>query len=210
MKITRASLLILWFALVAGYATAFTEVLFSPEDKPTKRLLECINSAQRRIHAAVYMLTDKVIAQALIQAHTKRHVDVQIIIDKITYDSMFGKGKLLQENGLSIFVYEPPKASSANRPFFNGPIMHHKFALFDNTLWTGSFNWTVAANRYNQENVIITDNNEARTRFEGCFERLKTTCVTRIKPEHSSKVERSPFDKLAQVWRDFLIRRVDA
>lgn len=190
MKVSRITLFIVSFCLAVAQLIARTEVLFSPSDKPTKRLLELINTSKRSIHAAVYMITDKTIAEALIEAKTKRGVDVQIVTDKITYDSIFGKGKLLQEKGIALFIYnevtpKPAKSNITNpskseRFFPNGPIMHHKFALFDNTkLWTGSFNWTASANRCNQENVVITDEQDVCKRFEGCFDHLKGLCQQR-------------------------------
>ena len=36
--------------------------------------------------------------------------------------------------------------------------MHHKFAVFDREiLLTGSYNWTRSAARYNEENLIVTE-----------------------------------------------------
>ena len=36
--------------------------------------------------------------------------------------------------------------------------MHNKFAIIDDKiLISGSFNWTVAAGLYNQENILVTD-----------------------------------------------------
>lgn len=166
-------------SILTGYLFCQTEVLFSPTDKPTKRLLELIRASKKRIYAAVYMITDKTIADALIEAKIKRGVDVQIITDKITYESSFGKGKRLLEQGIPLFIYHSQPAKK-NAFFPNGPIMHHKFALFDDTkLWTGSFNWTASANRSNQENVVITDDLTVCTRFHNCFEQLKNLCQTR-------------------------------
>lgn len=179
MKLSKIATVLLCMGLAVSYIAAYTEVLFSPVDKPTKRLLELINASRHRIHAAVYMITDKIIAEALIEAKVKRGVDVQIITDKITYESIFGKGKLLREKGISLFIYNGDKVP-ATRIFGNGPIMHHKFALFDDTkLWTGSFNWTASANRCNQENVVITDERAVCTKFKNCFDQLKTLCQTR-------------------------------
>lgn len=166
-------------SILTGYLFCKTEVLFSPVDKPTKRLLELIRTSKKRIHAAVYMITDKTIADALIEARLNRGVDVQIITDKVTYDSSYGKGKRLLEQGIPLFIYSNPPAKK-NSFFPNGPIMHHKFALFDEgTLWTGSFNWTASANRSNQENVVITDDPSVCARFQSCFEHLKGLCQTR-------------------------------
>ena len=203
MKIPRIALALLWFAIAGGYLSARTEVLFSPDDKPTKRLIECIKKTHRRIYAAVHMLTDKMIAEALIDAKKKRNIDIQIVIDKISYDSIYGKGKMLHESGLTLFVFDPPKAIIKTRAWGAGPIMHHKFALFDNTVWTGSFNWTVAANGANQENVIITDDYETCQKYEGCFERLKKLSSKKI-VEYQSPLKESPsLATFIHVWKNF-------
>lgn len=178
MKPFKVLIILLSMTLVIGYVDAYTEVLFSPVDKPTKRLLELINASRYRIHAAVYMITDKIIAEALIEAKVKRHVDVQIITDKITYESSYGKGKLLLESGVPLFVYDAKLPTT--RFFANGPIMHHKFAIFDEVkVWTGSFNWTASANRCNQENVVITDEQQVCIKFKTQFNQLKALCQTR-------------------------------
>ncbi len=56
--------------------------------------------------------------------------------------------------------------------------MHHKFALFTNNagksiVWTGSYNFTKAANEANQENVIVIADNKIFDQFSNQFKRLK-------------------------------------
>lgn len=203
MKRSLRYLLLVYIFLSSGHTIALTEILFAPQDKPTLRLLEFINKSKNRIHAAVYMLTDKTIAQALILAKNTRNVDVQLVIDKISYESSFGKGKILEENGIPIFIYESGKTSSSGRTFFNNPIMHHKFALFDNTLWTGSFNWTVAANRYNQENVVITNNKKVLQRFDDCFKQLKTSCQKKLASNEPKNSDFGSLKTLYKLWNRF-------
>lgn len=172
---------------------AAVEVYFSPNDRPTARLIELIQGAKKRIHAAVYMLTDQKIADQLIAAK-QRNVDVQIIVDKISMESSYGKGKKLQEAGISMFVYNPKPVGQAKHDskFYISSIMHNKFALFDDTqLWTGSFNWTRSANQLNHENVIITDDAFVRTRFDAEFKRLKAVCSAATIPPTEEK--RSPW-----------------
>lgn len=208
MLVARFVTLCVSIIILMGYLFCQTEVLFSPTDKPTKRLLELIRTSKKRIHAAVYMITDKTIADALIEAKVKRGVDVQIITDKITYESSFGKGKRLLEQGIPLFIYNnpPPKG---NRFFNNSPIMHHKFALFDETiLWTGSFNWTASANRSNQENVVITDDKGVYARFQDCFEQLKTLCQNRscrvIQNQEAPSSKKAPtLDTLIQMIKGY-------
>ena len=147
---------------------AHSEAYFSPDDHPADRLISLINSTKRKIYGAVYMFTDALIAQALINAK-KRGVDVKIIVDTATMDYEYGKGELLKENGIDVYVF----TIQGKKAKFGTPLMHNKFALLDKQLWTGSFNWTKSANQKNQENVILTTNKKVYARYEKQFEILK-------------------------------------
>lgn len=151
-----------------GFLQAHSEAYFSPDDHPADRLINLINGAKRKIYGAVYMFTDASIAEALIKAK-KRGVDVKIIVDNVTMDYEYGKGDLLQENGIEVYVFTVQGKKSQ----FGTPLMHNKFALLDNQVWTGSFNWTKNANQKNQENVIVTTNKKVYAKFEKQFEILK-------------------------------------
>jgi phosphatidylserine/phosphatidylglycerophosphate/cardiolipin synthase-like enzyme len=160
------------------------EVLFAPDDHPTNRLLTLIDQARSKIYAAVYMITDKQIAQALINAK-KRGVDVQIIVDTSSVNTSYGKGNLLKENNIDLFVFN---CSSKYKKSWHSALMHNKFALIDQKLWTGSFNWTKSANLKNQENVIIIDTKDVCEKFEKHFQRMKIRCAhygiaQEVKPE---------------------------
>jgi len=151
-----------------------TVVLFSPDDGITKHLINRFNRAKRRIYAAIYMLTDRTIAQALIDAKN-RGVDVQIVSDSVNVTSNYGKVGLLKRNGVEthIFYKTRPQRGKTNQ------IMHDKFAVIDDGVWTGSFNWTISANRYNQENVIWCTAKSVLAKFVTQFEKLKARCRPR-------------------------------
>lgn len=179
-----------FFSIPLASSAALVTTLFSPEDRPTKQLIEFINGARKSIHASVYLLTDKTIAQSLIDAKTKRKVDVKIIIDTISTDPKYGKADFLVQNGVDVFIFEPRKDTTrelaVNRWSFNNPIMHNKFAIFDaTTVWTGSFNWTVSANVTNCENVVIIKNNKSITeQYQNYFSTLlETRCSKYDMPE---------------------------
>ncbi|MCK4650627.1 DUF1669 domain-containing protein [Candidatus Babeliales bacterium] len=154
-----------------------TEVFFSPKDKLSSKLIEQINSTKKRIYAAVYMITDIRIARALIEAKNTRNIDVQIVTDKVSVESESGKIDFLKENGIEIFVFKPPikKYKRFEKK------MHNKFALFDNRSWTGSFNWTLSADKRNKENVIYTDDIKICKSYEKEFEELKRSCCLKAK-----------------------------
>ena len=142
-------------------------VLFSPADKPAERLIELIDGAKKSITAAIYMLTDKKIADALITAKKERRVVIRLVLDPISAGK-YGKADYLIANNIPIYIYKP----SAIRPWFT-PIMHHKFAVFDDTiLWTGSFNWTVSANISNAENILISTDSIICRMYKAYFETL--------------------------------------
>jgi phosphatidylserine/phosphatidylglycerophosphate/cardiolipin synthase-like enzyme len=157
-----------------------TEVFFSPNDDIETKLIDKIKLAKKRVYAAIYMLTDKDVAQALVDAK-KRGLDVQVITDISCFESRFGKMKLLEENGILVFVFKPngPKNKYQNE------LMHNKFALIDNIFCTGSYNWTISANKRNHENIMFVDDENTQQKeeemslqkYEKKFEELKKICV---------------------------------
>jgi len=159
--------------------------LFSPQDKPTNTLIACIKEAKKSIHAAVYCLTDKKIAQELIDAK-KRGVDVKLVLDPMSADR-FGKAEMLAAGGVPVFIMdhngatpqkgplepEGPWAHMPEKAFTFEPIMHNKYALFDEkTLWTGSFNWTNSANTKNWENALLVDTPSLVAAYQKNFQEL--------------------------------------
>jgi len=191
-------------------------VYFSPDHKPTDKLLELIGQAKSKIHAAVYMITDHQIAQALINAKA-RGVDVQLIVDTSTVDLEYGKGSFLRKNNIDIFVFREQTKDSQSKNSRSkhsrsknsryGALMHNKFALIDNQLWTGSFNWTKNANMRNQENVVLTDEKEIYQPFEQQFKVILERCEKlESTKNHISEVEDTwfSFEAIKSGILDFL------
>ena len=164
--------LILLLCLHVSISLAWCQAFFTPQDDLTALCVAMIDAEQKSIHAAMYMFTDKKVAQALINAK-KRGVHVEIILDQISMISC-GKGKLLQESGVPIFVHR----TQAFNPYTMA-LMHHKFFVFgqnkDNKslLWTGSWNSTLRATQHNDENVIILDDEEVIASYLAAFFKLQ-------------------------------------
>lgn len=153
-----------------------TTVLFSPDDAPINVLLDMINNARERIYVAVYMFTDKRLALALARA-SKRKLDVQVIIDQeSTKEQFFGKASLLAQYDIPVHVFTSYQKKTASR-FASRALMHNKFALIDQVVWTGSFNWTRKANNDNEENVIICDELPCVKRYVERFDVLKKRSI---------------------------------
>jgi len=171
-------------------------VYFSPDDHPTEHLIRYIDQAKIRIYAAIYMFTDKNFAQALIRAKKERKVDVQMITDRTSVENKYGKVYLLIEQGIKTFKFQ----NGSKRGARFAPLMHNKFAIIDDKVWTGSFNWTISANKKNQENVIYTDEKKVLARFEAHFEKLKNRSKRNKKKKKQKPQVFSLWEFLSDLW----------
>lgn len=136
---------------------------FSPKGGCTSAIIREIKNASSSIDAAIFSFTSKKLAKALISAHN-RGVKVRVIIDQGTAKSKRCVAPILRRAGISVRF----KRGSG------GGLMHNKFAVIDEkVVITGSFNWTVSAEKRNDENiVIIKGDRETSTRFRERFEHL--------------------------------------
>lgn len=122
------------------------DVRFSPNGGITENIVKAIDAASKNIYVQAYSFTSTPIAAALVNAH-KRGVHVEIILDK---SDVNGKGTalpLFRESGIRTFIDE------------KHAIAHNKIMIIDEiTVFTGSFNFTKAAEYSNAENSIrLTD-----------------------------------------------------
>ncbi|NOQ73735.1 MAG: DUF1669 domain-containing protein [Crocinitomix sp.] len=135
-------------------------VYFSPGEECLQAILSNIRGASQKIRICLFTISDNRISEALI-SKSRQGVSVKIITDN---DKMFDKGSDIEElhrAGIAIRVDETDNH------------MHHKFALFDGDITlTGSYNWTRSAERYNHENILITDSNKVLREFNKEFELL--------------------------------------
>lgn len=119
---------------------------FSPEGSAEALVLKVIASARRAIRMSAYDLTSAPIVRALIAAH-RRGVSVEVIADAKanTEGRAYGERALasLEDAGI------PVRTISAY------PIHHDKIIIADDSVETGSFNYSRAAARENSENVIV-------------------------------------------------------
>lgn len=125
-------------------------------------IIECeIDNAGKRIDAAVYTFTSRPLAQALVDAQ-KRGVRVRVILDPSNASGSYSKAAYLVKNGIEV------------RTEKGAGLMHHKFALLDDSvLITGSFNWTASAEAENDENILLLKGFPATCRsYSREFERI--------------------------------------
>ncbi len=124
------------------------EVGFSPEGSARSLVLKTINQAHSRIRMISYSFTAPDIMQALANAK-KRGVDVRIVVDE---RGNRNKSSLAAMN----FIVNQGIPLRTDRHY---PIQHDKTIIVDDqTVETGSFNFTASAERRNSENVLVVHN----------------------------------------------------
>ncbi|MCB9492817.1 MAG: DUF1669 domain-containing protein [Epsilonproteobacteria bacterium] len=144
-----------------------TKVYFSPDrdEKHFKAIKHCIDNSTSSIKAALFIITDEPITQALCDAQ-KRGAKVELIVDKSSVKHSRPMLSTLKNSGVDVSLYDN---IALNKAF-----MHHKFAVFDDkTVVSGSANWTHRARKENEENVIISKGKRLCQQFLEQFERIK-------------------------------------
>ncbi len=120
---------------------------FSPNGEGVSLVVATIGSARKTIRMSTYSFTEPAIGKALLDAR-KRGVDVAIVVDK-EHNGRRAPGtpsvaRFLTENGVNVVL---TRAYS---------IQHNKVVIVDGeTVQTGSFNYSRAAQQSNAENVLV-------------------------------------------------------
>lgn len=118
-------------------------VYFSPKGGYTDAIIKELDKAKTSVLMQTYSFTSAPIAKALLSAH-KRGVKVEVILDKSNLTDKYSSADFLVHSGI------PTKIDSAHT------IAHNKVMIIDReTVITGSFNFTRAAEEKNAENLLI-------------------------------------------------------
>lgn len=134
--------------------------LFSPGGGISRQIIREIDNAQSSVDVAIYSFTSRDIAKSLHNAQ-KRGVNVRIILDG-------GRAK----NSISSYIFF--RKNNLNQKLVE-PTMHNKFAIIDEKLLiTGSYNWTVSAEKRNFENILFIRNSpdvikQYKAQFDGLW-----------------------------------------
>ncbi|PKN20396.1 MAG: phospholipase D family protein [Deltaproteobacteria bacterium HGW-Deltaproteobacteria-6] len=119
------------------------DVCFSPGGNCTAAIVKELDAARSEILVQAYSFTSAPIAQALVRAH-KRGIIVKVILDKSQDREGYSSVMFLKNAGI------PTSIDSAHA------IAHNKVMIIDaETVITGSFNFTKAAEQKNAENLLI-------------------------------------------------------
>jgi len=137
---------------------------FSPGDDCLNEIIDLIKASKKYLDICVFTISDNRITDELVQAFD-RGVNVRIISDNEKMNDEGSDIRYLSEKGLPVKI----DMSSYH--------MHHKFMIVDESMvLTGSYNWTRAAASYNQENIVVIEDNNLAMIFCGIFLDLWETC----------------------------------
>ena len=132
------------------------QVCFTPQQNCTGQIVKTINNAKKTILLQAYSFTSQPIIKALVKA--KYHdVNVKLLLDKsliINADQYYSPIHYFQKHDIWMRIDYLPD------------IAHNKVIIIDNnTVITGSFNFTKAAQKYNAENVLIIHDHDLAQKY---------------------------------------------
>lgn len=136
---------------------------FSPTDQVTRRIEECMHTANHQAAFALFSFTKNELGNAMIARH-QSGTWVRGIIENINdQGTEFG---WLRSNGVPVQAHPP------------APAIHHKYAVVDAgypdsdpMVVTGSHNWSQNAESNNDENTLILRDPDLAVLFQAEFER---------------------------------------
>ncbi len=137
----------------------FAKAYFSPGAQCRNKIMNMLETAKRRVDVCVFTISDDKLSNALVAVH-KRGVPVRIISDNDKADDHGNDVAFMQQRGVALRL--------DNSPYH----MHHKFALIDEYLVNGSFNWTRSATEKNQENILVSDDSTLYAAYQEKFDEL--------------------------------------
>ncbi len=135
-------------------------VYFSPGDACRNAIVQQIEKASQQLNICVFTISDDSITDQLLAAHRKG-VSIKIITDN---DKSLDEGSDIEQLA---------KAGIAVKMDTSPNHMHHKFMVTDQqSLITGSYNWTRSAARFNHENILLTSEAGVIKSFSQQFDQL--------------------------------------
>jgi phosphatidylserine/phosphatidylglycerophosphate/cardiolipin synthase-like enzyme len=136
--------IVAWTPLKAAPSSIpMPEIYFSPEGGCTDAVVEEISRARNSILVQAYSFTSTRIAGALVSA-ARRGIRIEAVLDKSNRTGRYSAADFLINARIPTFIDS------------KHAIAHNKVIIIDgNTVITGSFNFTKAAEESNAENLLV-------------------------------------------------------
>ena len=130
------------------------EVYFSPGDQCTEAIVREIGKARQSVHVQAYSFTSSAIARALTDAE-ERGAKVVAILDASNRTKHYSAADFLAHEGVETYIDS------------QHAIAHNKIIIIDGqTILTGSFNFTKAAEDNNAENLLVIHDAHIAAKYE--------------------------------------------
>lgn len=128
--------------------TGSAEVFFSPRGGATEAIVREIDSAKSEVIVQAYSFTSTPIAKALLEAK-KRGVKIEVVLDRSQRKKKYTSATFLTNACIPVWIDD------------RHAIAHNKIMIIDRqTIITGSFNFTRAAEEKNAENLLVIKGNK--------------------------------------------------
>ncbi len=137
------------------------EVLFSPDDGVSRRLVELLAGAQESIQFLAFSFTSNDLADVLIE-RASAGVQVVGVMDAGQVESNTGgEFERFRKSGIEVYLDG------------NKDKMHHKIFIIDGKIVaTGSYNFSASAETRNDENILILHSQDMARTYSDEFERI--------------------------------------
>ncbi|HXG50475.1 MAG TPA: phospholipase D-like domain-containing protein [candidate division Zixibacteria bacterium] len=137
-------------------ADTVVQTCFTPQTRCSALIIREVDRAKTELLIAVYAFTSQELADAVVRAK-RRGVNVQVVIDR-EFDTANerSRGRFLESQRVAVRRVSGARSDGAEG---EAGLMHQKFAIVDRSIvFTGSYNWTYAADRFNEENLLMFRN----------------------------------------------------
>ncbi|PKL74658.1 MAG: hypothetical protein CVV27_19380 [Candidatus Melainabacteria bacterium HGW-Melainabacteria-1] len=153
----------------AGNSTIRT--YFSPRGGGQEAILETLAKAKKRILFMTFSFTDKAIAELMIRKRNEG-VSVEGVFDQCLGYGQYSAKHLLSQNK----IY--------NRHDGNEALLHHKVIIVDDTVITGSFNFSANADKSNNESMVIVENSYVAATYVQEYQRVMQAAKVNNPPKN--------------------------
>lgn len=160
-------------------------------------IAKTLTTATQKIDLALFVFSEQRLADTLALSHDNG-VQVRGLIDPGFAYRYYSEGLDL----MGVALANKCKYEPNNRPWQNpittvgipqlpkGDLLHHKFGIIDNnTVITGSHNWSEAANTQNDETLLVINSPTVAAHFEREFERLYNQAVLGVPVAVQQKIQ---------------------
>ena len=129
------------------------DVYFSPKGGAADAVVRALDAARQTVFVQAYSFTNKDILEALVHAH-QRGVVVHVILDKSNLSDEYTGADFVAHHGIPVLIDAGHE------------IAHNKIMIIDDeTVITGSFNFTRQAEEHNAENLLVIHDHGMAERY---------------------------------------------